>query len=189
MKRREFLKTCMAGTAIGTGTLPFMQTAHGGPAAAKRDIDVDEFCKQAYEKFIPGKLSCCESILGVGCEVLGIESELVPDIALGLAGGVGLQGQVCGVLTGCALLVSLAVAQKETEYQKKKMRTFPAAGRICQAFKDKFGNTDCRSLSGLDLTTPEGKKKLEESVKEQTCTKYVQAASELLAKELQNILA
>ena len=188
MKRREFLKTFMAGTVIDTGSLPFMQTAHAGRQAPKRDIDVDEFCEQTYEKFIPGKLTCCESILAAGCGALGIQSELVPDIALGLAGGVSLQGEVCGVLTGCALVVSLAVAQKESEYQKKKMRTFPAVGRIYRAFKDKFGTTDCRTLCGLDLTTPEGKKKLEETVKEQTCTKYVQAGAELLAKELQNIL-
>jgi hypothetical protein len=42
-------------------------------------------------------------------------------------------------------------------------------------------------LSGLDLTTAEGRKRLQEQVKEQTCTKYVRAGSELLAKELANL--
>ena len=189
MKRRKFLKTYMARMAVGAASLPLLQTAYAGEQKTERVIDVDKFCERAYEQFIPGKRTCCESILMTGCEVLAIQSELVPDIALGLAGGVGLQGEICGVLTACALVLSLAVAQKEMEYPEKKMRTLQAAGRVHNGFKKQFGKTDCRSLCGLDLTTPEGRKKLEEIVKEQTCTKFVQAACELLARELQNLLA
>jgi hypothetical protein len=67
------------------------------------------------------------------------------------------------------------------------MQTLQAVGRIHSAFKKHFGKTDCRSLCGLDLTTPEGRKKLEEGVKEHTCAKYVEVGSALLAKELQNL--
>jgi C_GCAxxG_C_C family probable redox protein len=183
MKRREFLRTCTAGLIAGGGSLPVVAMAGAEPA--KRDIDPDKFCKTAHKYFIPGKLTCCESILMAGCEALGIQSDLVPDIALGLAGGIGLQGETCGVLSGCALVLSLAVAEREKEYPKKKMRTLQAVGRVHKAFKERLGRTDCRSLSGLDLTTPEGRKKLEGGVKEQVCDKYVRAGSELLAKELQ----
>ena len=62
-----------------------------------------------------------------------------------------------------------------------------AVGRIYNAFKEQAGSTECRTLSGLDLTTPEGRKKLQETVKEQTCTRYVQVGSELLAKELEKV--
>jgi hypothetical protein len=99
----------------------------------------------------------------------------------------GLQREICGVLTGCSLVISLATAQIENDYDKRKMQTLQAVGRVHSAFKKQFGKTDCRSLFGLDLTTPEGRKKLEEGVKEQTCAKYVQAGSALLAKELQNL--
>jgi len=39
-------------------------------------------------------------------------------------------------------------------------------------------------LSGLDLTTPEGRNKLTGGVKDDKCAKYVRAGAELLAKEL-----
>ena len=186
MERREFLKTCAAGAAISvtsfSGAEPVQkETTHG------RCIDVDTLCAAAYQHFIPGKRTCSESVLMAGCDALGIKSDLIPDIALGLAGGVGLQGDTCSVLTACALVVSLAVAQRENEYPKKKMTTLQTVGRIHNGFKKQFGKTDCRSLSGLDLTTPEDRKRLQERVKEQTCTKYVQAGSELLAKELANL--
>ena len=69
------------------------------------------------------------------------------------------------------MVISLAIAQKEKEYSKKKMPTFQAAGRIVNAFEEQAGNTECRALCGLDLTTAEGRKKLEGGVKEQICAK------------------
>ena len=187
MERREFFKTCAAGMTMGAVSLPLVETVRAEKEATKRDINPEKLAETAYEHFIPGKLTCCESILIAGCEALDVKSDLVPDIALGLAGGVGLQGKVCGVLTGSALVLSLAIAQKEKEYPKKKMATFQAVGRICNAFKERLGETQCRALCGLDLTTPEGRKKLEEGVKKQTCSRFVKVGSELLAEELRKL--
>lgn len=189
MKRREFLRTCVTGVTVGAGaaSLPLLSTAHASIEEGRQNIDPDKLSKTAYQQFIPGKLTCCESILMAGCEALGVKSDLVPDIALGLAGGIGLQGKTCGVLSGCAMVLSLAIAQKESEYSKKKMSTLQAVARIYRAFKEKVGNTECRPLCGLDLTTPAGRKKMQESIKEQTCTRFVQVGSELLAIELQRL--
>ncbi len=163
---------------------PSCHTAHASIEEGKRNIDPDKLSKTAYQHFIPGKLTCCESILMAGCEALGVKSDLVPDIALGLAGGIGLQGKTCGVLSGCAMVLSLAIAQKESGYSKKKMSTLQAVARIYRAFKEELGDTECRPLCGQDLTTPVGRKKLQESVKEQTCARFVQIGSELLAAKL-----
>jgi len=187
MKRREFLRTCVTSTAVGPASLPLLSTAHAAAGVDMRKIDPGKLSEAAYEQFIPGKLTCCESILMAGCAALNIESDLVPDVALGLAGGIGLQGKTCGVISGCAMVLSLAIAQKEKDYLKKKMATLQAVARLYDAFEERVGSTECRTLSGLDLTTPEGRKKLQESVKKQTCTKFVKVGSELLAMELQRL--
>ena len=187
MKRREFLRTCVTGAAVGSSLVPFPSTAHASAGSKTWKIDPDRLSEAAYEQFIPGKLTCCESILMAGCAELDIKNDLVPDIALGLAGGIGLQGKTCGVITGCAMVLSIAIAQKEKDYVKKKMATLQTVGRLYNAFEDRVGSTECRTLSGLDLTTPEGRKKLQESVKKQTCTKFVKVGSELLAMELQRL--
>jgi C_GCAxxG_C_C family probable redox protein len=186
MKRREFIGNFLAGAAA-SASLVQVQSIHASEETAKINIDPDKFAETAYQHFIQGKRTCSESILMAGCETLALKSKLVPDIAFGLAGGVGLQGEICGVLTGCSLVLSLAMAKIEKDYAKKKIQTLHAVGRVHNAFKKQFSKTDCRSLCGLDLTTPEGRKKLEEGVKEQTCAKYVQAGSALLAKELQTL--
>jgi C_GCAxxG_C_C family probable redox protein len=156
----------------------------GTETDAAPQIDAERITKSALNRFLSEKRTCCESILMAGCETLAVKSDLVPDIALGLAGGVGLQGDTCGVLTGSALVLSLAIAKKETDYPKK-MRTLQAVGRVHSEFKKQFGCTDCRSLCGLDLTTAEGNRRLAEGVKVQKCAKFVEAGASLLARELQ----
>jgi C_GCAxxG_C_C family probable redox protein len=187
MKRREFLDKCAFGFAVAAGSLASRKATHSAEDTVSSKIDADKLAETAHEHFIPGKRTCCESILMAGCEALEIQSELVPDIALGLAGGIGLQGDTCGVITSSAMVLSLAVAAKENDYLKKKMQTLGAVGRLVCAFKEKCGHTDCRSLCGLDLTRPEDRMKLKESVKSQTCAKLVEAGARLLAKELQSI--
>ena len=187
MKRREFVKTCVAGAAAG-GVVLGNSVRSGQAQEAKRGtISPDDLVKAAERHFIEGKHSCCESILLAGCEALGVKNELIPDIAIGLAGGIGMQGGTCGVLTGSALVLSLAVAKKETEYPRKMMRTGQAVGQVHKTFQKQFGHADCRSLSGLDLTTPEGREKLKAGVRAQKCTRYVAAAAKLLAEQLNKV--
>ncbi len=183
MKRRQFLETCAASLAAAS-SLGAAPAAQGAEASAGKPLSADRLARTAGEHFLAGKRTCCESILMAGCEALGIKSELVPDIALGLAGGVGLQGDTCGVLTSAAMVLSLAIARKETEYPKKMKRTVQAVGRVHSEFKKQFGCTDCRTLCGLDLTTEEGRKKLAEGVKAEKCAKFVEAGAKLLAREL-----
>ncbi|MHC4176519.1 MAG: C-GCAxxG-C-C family protein [Planctomycetota bacterium] len=185
MHRREFLTGGTLGLTFATGSLAAGKTGLGAEDTAERMIDAGKLVGAAHRHFIPGKRTCCEAILMAGCEALGVKSDLVPDIALGLAGGVGLQGETCGVLTSSAMVLSLAVASRETEYSRKKARTLESVGRLHRAFRKQFGHTDCRSLCGLDLTTPEGRKRLMQGVKEQKCAKCVEAGAGLLAKELQ----
>ena len=187
MKRREFVRKCSVGVVLGGLSAASLTAAPAAEEGEKKPVDPDKLAKTAQERFVAGKRTCGESIVMAGCEALGVRSDLVPDIALGLAGGVGMQGETCGVLTGSALVLSLAVAQKEKEYPKKKMRTAECVGRVHRAFKKQCGCTDCRSLTGLDLTTPEGREKLKVSVRAQKCTKYVEVAARILGEELKTL--
>lgn len=185
MKRREFVKACSAGTVFGSLSAAGLTAAE---ETTKKPVDPEKLAKTALGHFVAGKRTCGESILMAGCEALGVQSDLVPDIALGLAGGMGMQGETCGALTSSTMVLSLAVAQKEKEYPKKMMRTMQCVGRVHRAFKKQCGCTDCRSLTGgLDLTTPEGKEKLKAGVRAQKCTKYVEAAARILGQELKTL--
>ena len=183
MKRRELVKIGV-GLGIAGAVNSTLGTAEAAPCVT---CDPDDMAKSAVKHFIDGKLTCGEAILLAGLESLGFKTKLAPDIALGLGGGVGLQGNTCGVVTSAAMILGLALGAVEKDYKKKKMATLKAVGKFSKAFEKEYGRTDCRKLSGLDLTTVEGRKKLMASVKADRCSKLVAFGAKTLAKSLQNI--
>jgi len=188
MNRRDFCKVAVGSIAVGAGI------ATSGPAAmavevgkATLDLRPDAMAKEAMRVFLPEKKTCSEAILAAGCKALGIESKLIPDIALGVSGGVGLQGGVCGLVTGASMVISLAIAGLETDYVKKRDLVWKHVGKFYKDFAAKHGCVECRRLSGLDLTTPEGMAALKDHVKKDTCGKILDSAARMLASTLQEI--
>jgi len=150
-------------------------------------IDERKLVKTADTLFSKVNRCCGESLLCAGCKAVGVSCDIVPDVALGLGGGVGLQGETCGAVTGAALAVSVAWAKKEPRYDRRKMATFESAGRICAALKKKWGTVKCRKLCGINLSRPGGLEKLVGGVKDEKCAGYVKDAARELAKELKAI--
>jgi len=183
MNRRTFIRAAAAGPAIVACEAAAPAAASGAAAGVAR-IDPDTLADAAVKHFLPGKLTCGEALLLAGCDALGIRSDLVPDAALGLAGGVGLQGKTCGCVTGPAMVLGLAIGLKEREYGPKKKRTFMAAGAFCKRFEEAYGTVRCRDISGLDLTKAEDRKALASHVKAEKCSKVVAAAARMLAESL-----
>ena len=184
MERRDFLKNSLkTGAAIMAGSA----LVSGAVRAAQKTaapIEPDSMSKAALEHFLPGKKTCVEAMLLVGADTLGIESPLIPDIGLGLAGGVGLQGRTCGAILGAAMVAGMAIGPKISDYDKKKKAVLKAVAKIFSEFEKKHGSTDCRKLCGLNLTTPEGMAKLKAGVKKETCSQFVDTATRLMAEML-----
>ncbi|MBN1345313.1 MAG: C_GCAxxG_C_C family protein [Phycisphaerae bacterium] len=183
MKRRDFLKVTVSGSVVAGSFAQKAPARERQPSDTK--IDAEALARESLRHFLPGKKLCSEAILAAGCEALGIKSELVPDIALGLAGGLGRQGKTCGCVTASAMVLGLAVAARESDRQKKMERTLEAAARLCRRFEKTHGTTVCRKICGLDLTTPEGQERMKTVVKATKCHKIVEATAKMLAEEIQ----
>ena len=81
--RREFLDKCAIGFTVAAGSLASLKATHAAGDTTSSKIDADRLAETACKHFIPGKRTCCESILMAGCEALEIKSEqLMP---LGMA--------------------------------------------------------------------------------------------------------
>lgn len=190
MNRREFFKAGLGGVvAAGSiGVLGNFASAADAPAAMPDKVDPAKLASAADKHFIKNKLTCSEAVLLAGCDALNITGKLIPDIALGLGGGIGFQGKTCGIITGGVMVISLAIAAREKNYKAKKKRTLFAVADFYKKFEKACGSCDCRVLSGLDLTTPEGRKKMESEVKAKRCARFVQAGAKLLAGQLNEVL-
>lgn len=186
MDRNEFVKVG-AGGLMALMTVARPAKGEEGHAASGKTVDAEKLAESAHKHFIPGKLTCSEALVLAGTEASGVKSDMLVEAALGLCGGVGFQGRVCGAITGAAMVISLAVAAKEKDYKKRKLQTATAVGRLCQAFEKETGSADCRKITGLDLTTPDGRKIMEERVKEEKCAGCVRLGARLLADELKKM--
>jgi C_GCAxxG_C_C family probable redox protein len=153
-----------------------------GAEAGPKELDPDELEALADARFIADGRTCCESVVMAGCEALGVECGPLGDAAIAMAGGVGLQGGVCGIVSGAAMVIGVAVAARETQAPKRVMRSAEAVQAFCRAFEERFGSTECLELCGLDLTTPQGRKALKTEVKPGTCRRYMRAAAHMLAE-------
>jgi len=197
MDRREFLRAG-AGAGIGAGVAASTLSLAGCEKASRKGsdlakfaapvrVDPQEFAEVAVKHFLPGKKTCGEAVLMAACDSFGVESDLVPNIALGLAGGVGLQGKTCGLVTGAAMVLGLVAGAKESEYKNRFKRVLKAAGGYLKRFEGEFGTIVCRKICGLDLTTPEGMKELKTKVKAGKCGKIVRTAARMLAESLPSV--
>jgi C_GCAxxG_C_C family probable redox protein len=68
----------------------------------------------------------------------------------------GLQGEVCGALTGAVLVVGLIHGRDQANDQHAKEAAHARAGQVVQRFDEVNGAIRCRDLIGLDVRGEEG---------------------------------
>ena len=88
------------------------------------------------------------------CQQLGIENELIPRIATPFAGGMARTGEVCGAVVGALMCIGIKHGRDEVGQPEDKAQGL--SGEFLRRFRDEMGSIQCRELTGIDLSTPEG---------------------------------
>ena len=83
-----------------------------------------------------------------------VQSEIIPQIAFGFAGGIGNTGSVCGAVAGAVMATGLM--RKKTETMEEGLRELAVPREFCHRFEAEMGHINCRELAGADLSTKEG---------------------------------
>jgi C_GCAxxG_C_C family probable redox protein len=134
----------------------------------------DYFC-QRPANFPTGRpYNCCESIILVLSEYLGINSDLIPRIATAIGAGVSLNGLLCGSVSSVALAIGAKYGR--TAKEESPEPAWKLMDEYITAFKDKFGHLNCRQLTGLNLKTKEGTKEYFTRVHDFECTERLKFA-------------
>jgi C_GCAxxG_C_C family probable redox protein len=111
-----------------------------------------------------------------------IEDRVVPQIAYCFAGGIGSTGAVCGAVAGAVMAIGLKLGRADT--MDEGFRRLAVAQEFRRRFEAEMGTISCRELTGLDLTTAEGREELMRS-KTTVCFSAVAAAYRLVVELLQ----
>jgi C_GCAxxG_C_C family probable redox protein len=102
------------------------------------------------------------------CQEFEIETEnnVIPRIAFYFAGGIGNTGAVCGAVVGAVMAIGLKLGKGDT--MDEALRRLSVAQEFRRRFEAEMETINCRELTGVDLSTPEGVEQYMSSDKPQT---------------------
>ena len=117
------------------------------------------------------------------CQEFEIENEIIPRIASCFAGGIGNTGAVCGAVAGAVMAIGLMKDRGKT--MEEWFRNLAVAQEFRSRFEAEMKTINCRELTGLDLSTPEGVEQLMKSdIPQKVCFPAVGAAYRIVVDQL-----
>jgi len=137
---------------------------------------------RALKRFNEQGGNCAQAVLAAFGPELGLDEKSCLRVAACFGAGIGRLGFTCGAATGACMVLGLRHAHAMAED--------PAAGRdkvygrvqdIMRRFRARFGHLDCATLTGCDMTTPEGRQSFHDrGLHTGLCASLVAGAVEIL---------
>jgi C_GCAxxG_C_C family probable redox protein len=127
---------------------------------------------------------CAQCVASVFSEELGVDEVTAQKMALGLGGGVGRSGEVCGAATGGVLVLGMKYGVNTMDGEANKVAKEKVYGldqQFLQKFKERTGALRCNDILGFDMNDAEARKEaLAKGVFAVTCNKCIQDSVEIL---------
>jgi C_GCAxxG_C_C family probable redox protein len=122
------------------------------------EIEAEGGCVEANraQQLAARGFDSAESVLLAVSQELGIESEFIPRITTGFSYGLSGRGAVCGAVVGGVMAIGLKYGRDEPWQSRDNAQAL--VEELCQRFQEEMGHLYCRDLTGMDLSTPEGRK-------------------------------
>jgi C_GCAxxG_C_C family probable redox protein len=134
--------------------------------------------QEAVDAF-PTQLNCSQAILTVFGEAYGLDPAMAKQLGRPLGGGMGQTARTCGAVSASVLILGLARGNGD-EAEAREV-AFAGVQEFFKRFEAVHGTTECRSLLGADMSTEEGKKRIQqENLVPTLCPSFVRSAAEIL---------
>lgn len=138
--------------------------------------------ERAGELFLQG-YNCSQSVFTAFAYRFGIDDETALKLSAGLGGGVGRLREVCGAVSGAAMVIGSICSATEGDDEEGKKRNYELVREFADRFTALHGSVICRDLLKLGVkieasATPESR--TAEYYKKRPCLKLVEDAAEIL---------
>ncbi|MBO4894303.1 MAG: C_GCAxxG_C_C family protein [Clostridia bacterium] len=139
--------------------------------------------EEAAQLFFDG-YNCSQSVVGAFCEDFGIPRETGLIMSEGLGGGVGRMRDICGAVTGMAIVLSMKYGSADLSDKDNKAKVYALVQQAADKFRAKHGSLDCSDLMGAVRSTPVPDERNAEFYKKRPCAILVRDAAEILEEML-----
>ena len=136
--------------------------------------------KEAMELFRQG-YNCAQAVMASFCKELGLEEKQAMMLASSFGGGMGRMREVCGAVSGMAMVLGLAQGYSDPKATGEKAAHYDKVQQLAEQFKAENGSIICRELLGL--TAPDGSVpalRTEGYYKKRPCAELVADAAAIL---------
>jgi len=130
--------------------------------------------------------TCSQSVFVAYADLFGLDERTAMRLSCGLGAGVGRLREVCGAVTGMALLAGLKLGSETPADADAKKQTYEAVQKMADAFKENHGTLICRELLGLDAAEgdPAPAARTETYYATRPCALLVADAAKIVARHL-----
>ncbi|MHA1965424.1 MAG: C-GCAxxG-C-C family protein [Candidatus Thorarchaeota archaeon] len=136
----------------------------------------DDTVKQAM-KYFSTDYNCSQSVMKSILEKRGMDFDEIFHLAAGFGAGVGLQGHICGAVSGAVAALGVINGRKFDDVKKHKEATYASAGKFMQIFKEQYGSIICDDLTGIVMADKAAHDRaMEDGTFQKVCPGYVKDA-------------
>lgn len=146
---------------------------------------MSKYTDRAVELFKSG-FNCSQSVFAAFCDKFGMDEATALRVSAGLGGGVGRMREVCGAVSGAAMLAGMVYGATQGADRAAKAKTYEVVQAIAAEFKKQNPSIVCRELLGLSNadTNPAPEARTEQYYKKRPCAQLVADAAAAAEKIL-----
>ena len=134
------------------------------------------------EKLFREGYNCAQAVLIAFGDVTGLEHETAARLASSFGGGLGRMREVCGAVSGAAMVLGLVKGYADPADHEAKKAHYHLVQEFARRFREQNGSIICRELlSGTDVVHgSEPEQRCGEYYRKRPCPLLVRVAAEIL---------
>jgi len=125
-------------------------------------------------KYFSTDYNCAQSVMKSVLEIKGMDFNEIFNLAAGFGGGVGLQGHICGAVSGAVAALGVINGKRGGDVKKHKTMTYESTEEFIRRFQEKNGSIICDKLTGIQMADKaQHDKAMQDGTFEKVCPGYV----------------
>lgn len=151
-------------------------------------LDVEARAEQAVTYFKSG-YNCAQAVYMAYADLFGMEPKTAAIIAAPMGAGIGRMREVCGTVSGAALIAGLAIPCDNPSDMAAKTRCYALVQQVADRFREANGSIICRELLGIApiKESPVPSPRTEAYYKKRPCVELVKMSATFIGEELEKL--
>lgn len=151
-------------------------------------LDIQARAEQAVAYFKIG-YNCAQAVYLAYADFFGMEPKTAAIIAAPLGAGIGRMREVCGTVSGAALIAGLAIPCDNPSDMAAKTRCYALVQQVADRFREANGSIICRELLGIApiKESPTPSPRTDAYYKKRPCVELVRMSATFIGEELKKL--